>query len=268
MKKPSLCISIVNYKSDLVLLEEALGSMEKALLFFESAPSDIEIRFIINDDFGENYYKKTFPDNIRVVTSYGHGNVGFGNGHNLALLSSSADYFLIANPDIKITKQAIFHALEFMQKNFDIGMLSPEVADDEGRLQYLCKKYPSVLLLFVRGFLPFFLRKIFVRYIRSFEFADEIDRHESFEPIIATGCFMLVRGDIFRKVGGFDPRFFLYFEDYDLTMRIAEHAKVVYDPSIKIIHHGGGASRKGWWHIKLFVTSAFRFFNKHGWRWY
>jgi GT2 family glycosyltransferase len=259
-------ISMVSYCSDRERLVDAINSITTAVSFLEKK-INFSFDLVINDNLGLEHYKKLCASSV-VNYCFGHGNVGFGRGHNLALLQYEADYVLIANPDIVVSEKSIEAAIDFLENHRDVGMLSPKVIDQYGNIQYLCKRYPSVALLFVRGFLPSFLRKIFVRYIRSFEFADEIDQHKSFEPIIATGCFMLVRGDIFRKIGGFDPRFFLYFEDYDLTMRIAEHAKVVYDPSIRIIHHGGGASRKGWWHIKLFITSAFRFFNKHGWRWY
>ncbi len=61
---------------------------------------------------------------------------------------------------------------------------------------------------------------------------------------------MLFRTEVLKKLGGFDPRYFLYFEDYDLSLRTHEVARVAYVPSVRVLHHGGDAARKGWTHIK------------------
>jgi GT2 family glycosyltransferase len=77
---------------------------------------------------------------------------------------------------------------------------------------------------------------------------------------------MFVRTELLRDLGGFDPRYFLYFEDYDLSIRAASQSALVYVPSVEIEHGPGGAARKGAHHIRLFLVSAFRFFSSHGWR--
>jgi hypothetical protein len=77
---------------------------------------------------------------------------------------------------------------------------------------------------------------------------------------------MLVRRKAIDATGGFDPQFFLYFEDYDWSVRLAKFGKTAYLPTFRVVHHGGGAARKGWKHIGWFVRSACRFYNKHGWR--
>ena len=71
----------------------------------------------------------------------------------------------------------------------------------------------------------------------------------------------------FDAVKGFDEDFFLYFEDYDLSLRLASRGHLSYQPAVRIVHHGGFAARKGWRHLRLFAASALRFFSRHGWRW-
>jgi GT2 family glycosyltransferase len=89
----------------------------------------------------------------------------------------------------------------------------------------------------------------------------------SFAPVpLASGAFMLVRTPLFKRLGGFDPRFFMYFEDYDLSLRLGREADVAYVPAARIVHHGGEASRKGWRHVAWFLRSAWRFFATHGWK--
>jgi GT2 family glycosyltransferase len=78
---------------------------------------------------------------------------------------------------------------------------------------------------------------------------------------------MFVRRKAIDATGGFDPRFFLYFEDFDWSVRLNRVVRTAYVPSVQVIHHGGGAARKGLRHIGYFLRSGARFFNKHGWKW-
>jgi hypothetical protein len=88
------------------------------------------------------------------------------------------------------------------------------------------------------------------------------------DPPVMSGCCMLVRRKAIDATGGFDPKFFLYFEDFDWSVRLSKVTKTVYLPAFRVVHHGGGAAHKGWKHIGWFVSSAFRFYNKHGWRFF
>jgi GT2 family glycosyltransferase len=59
----------------------------------------------------------------------------------------------------------------------------------------------------------------------------------------------------------------LNFEDFDLSLRLGQHGKLAFLPSMRIVHAGGHAARKGLRHITLFIRSGFRFFKQWGWRW-
>jgi hypothetical protein len=78
---------------------------------------------------------------------------------------------------------------------------------------------------------------------------------------------MLLRTAAVQAVGGFDDAFFLYFEDFDLSLRLGRQGRLVFDPAMAIVHHGGYAASKGRHHLKYFIQSGLRFFNRHGWRW-
>lgn len=201
----------------------------------------------------------------RVLT--GHGNVGYGRGHNLAIERTSSQFHLVLNPDIDLDCDALAVSLRFFDANNDIGLLTPWIGNHGGQQQYLCRRYPSLLDLFVRGFLPARLRRLFARRLAAYEMRDQIDgKNVRWDPPIVSGCFMLFRTEVLKKLGGFDPRYFLYFEDYDLSLRTHDVARVAYVPSVRVIHHGGGASRKGFAHIRMFAASAFKFYNRFGWR--
>jgi hypothetical protein len=199
----------------------------------------------------------------------GHGNVGYGCGHNLAIQQASSQFHLILNPDINMDAQALVAACEFFDAHADVGLLAPRVDDEAGKEQFLCRRYPTLLVLLARGFLPSVLRRsLFAKRLAQYEMRDVIHGTSVvWDPPIISGCFMLFRTDVLKRLGGFDPRYFLYFEDYDLSLRAHDVTRVVYVPAVRVLHHGGGAARKGGAHVRMFVASACRFFNRFGWKW-
>ena len=90
---------------------------------------------------------------------------------------------------------------------------------------------------------------------------------EQAEIMLASGCFMLVRTRALLAAGGFDDAYFLYFEDFDLSLRLGGQGRLIFNPAMRIVHHGGYAARKGMQHVKYFLRSGVMFFNQHGWRW-
>jgi hypothetical protein len=83
---------------------------------------------------------------------------------------------------------------------------------------------------------------------------------------IASGCFKLARRSVLQAIGGFSPAYFLYFEYFDLSLRLRRMADIAYVPQVRILHRGGYAVRKGWTHRRLCLRSAVTFFRRHGWK--
>jgi GT2 family glycosyltransferase len=201
---------------------------------------------------------------LRVLA--GHGNVGYGAGHNLALPCIESDYHLILNPDVELAPDSLAAALTFFEVHPDIGLIAPLVMGDHGKVDYLCRRYPSVFTLLVRGFFPRRWHAAFAKRLDRYELRDQIDESGELrdkgvgvlEPPIISGCFMLYRTRVLKEIAGFDPRYFLYFEDYDLSLRTTKVTRIAYVPSVRIVHSGGGAARKGGAHIRLPLLFALR----------
>ncbi|HCK82752.1 MAG TPA: glycosyl transferase [Candidatus Competibacteraceae bacterium] len=198
----------------------------------------------------------------------GHGNVGYGTGHNLALQRGAGDFHLILNPDVLLAEDALSEGLAFLTAHPDAGLVAPAARDGAGRPQYLCKHYPTVLDLALRGFAPGWLRRRFQARLDRYELRDRMGEGVLWDPPIASGCFMLCRREALERIGGFRPEYFLYFEDFDLSLRLAAVARLACAPRIRIVHLGGHAARKGPRHVGLFLRSATLFFGQHGWRWW
>ena len=196
----------------------------------------------------------------------GHGNLGYGRANNLVLPRLASDVHLVMNPDVELDREAIGAALGSLEAHPDVALLAPAVRGDDGAPQFLCKRYPSVAVLYLRGFAPAFLRDRFRARLDRYEMRDAIGARFAADVPLASGAFMVVRTEALRRVGGFDPAYFMYFEDYDLSLRLAREGRVAYEPAVRIVHHGGEAARKGARHVAWFVRSAWRFFSRHGWR--
>lgn len=196
----------------------------------------------------------------------GHGNIGYGSGHNLVLDQVDSDFHLILNPDVILQEDALYLAIELLASDTRRKMLGPNAIRDDGQKQYLCKRYPSIFTLLLRALLPSRFRKIFSKRLDHYEMRDLPEDRVTDDIPLLSGCFMLVDTPTFRKVKGFDKRYFLYFEDFDLSLRVKKFGTLAYAPLVRISHSGGEASTKGLWHIVIFSISAIRFFGNHGLR--
>jgi hypothetical protein len=107
---------------------------------------------------------------------------------------------------------------------------------------------------------------MFHKRLSAFELCD-MDMTKVLSVPYLSGCFMLIRRDALQKVGLFDERFFMYFEDLDLTRRIHERYQTVYYPGATIIHRHDKGSYKSMKLLFYGIHSAVQYFNKWGWLW-
>lgn len=269
----SLTISIVTYAPDLTLLARVLAHLDGALRHAHRQGRLTEIRLALVDngpgfDWREPLWQvldaAALPAAVELLS--GHGNVGYGAGHNLALRVLAGDLHLILNPDVLLEEEALSAGLAFLAAHPEVGLVTPAAWGEDGQRQYLCKRYPTVLDLALRGFAPAWLRRRFQARLERYELRDQIGDAVFWDPPIVSGCFMLCRRAALDRLGGFNPEYFLYFEDFDLSLRLAAMTRLVYAPQVRIVHLGGRAARKGVRHIGLFLRAATLFFNRYGWR--
>ena len=271
-----LLVSIVYYNSDPDLLGDTIRSLDVAAGNAKRSGVLKRVELVlVNNGVERKKLEDLFAkirigyhniDDLSLIS--GHGNIGYGSGHNLAIQKHQLDYHLVLNPDVLIAEYSLVEAFVFFDRHPELGLLAPSVFDAEGNRLYLCKRFPTVLNLLLRGFAPTWLKKMFSKSLEYYELRDLIREEIVWDIPIVSGCFMLFRTKILLEINGFSPEFFLYFEDFDLSLRAAEISRIAFVPSVKITHFGGHASKKGWRHITMFLSSAILFFNRHGWRWF
>ena len=271
----TLSIAIVTYQPDLRLLTHCLDSLYAAYSYAKRKEllSAAKLYLIDNstdkkilDKLAGLVHDIWLPpsDSTPVIATL--SNLGFGLAHNLAINETSTDYHLVLNPDVILEENALHHAIRFMEQHPHVALLTPSTVNEQGKKEYLNKRYPGILTLLVRGFAPDLLKNRFLKKIAYYEMRDLDQDKASYEIPLASGCFMFFRTSMLKKTKGFSEKFFLYFEDYDLSIRTHEHGRIAYAPDVQIMHFGGGAAKKGLKHIFLFIRSAIIFFHLHGWR--
>lgn len=269
----SLSVAIVAYAPNLPVLGEVLRRLEVAVWRAEADGVLGETELVLVDngpdvrlrDALKNATPSTPWNTVRWLED--HGNIGFGAGHNLALKVARGDFHLVLNPDVLLDEDALSRGLVFLMNHPQAGLLAPAVRDASGRVQYLCKRYPAVLDLLLRGFAPGWIRALFRKRLDHYEMRDRLGGEVVWDVPLVSGCCMLFRRPILDRAGGFSLAFFLYFEDFDLSLRVGRLARAVYVPAMRIVHFGGHAARKGRRHVRLFAAGAATFYGRHGWRW-
>ena len=271
-----LSVSIVLHNSSLALLRRVLDSLLRSAQVAEKAAGLGGVSVVIVDNASDPEYRaclarelasRPHSDFFRVRYSPQPHNRGFGAGHNGVMGTLASDFHLVLNPDAELEADTLRVGLSAMVADDSIALLSPRVCGSDGGQEFLCKRHPSALVLLLRGFAPRFIRRLFRKRLDNYEMRDLCGGERQADVEIASGCFMLIRTAALRAVGGFDDDYFLYFEDFDLSLRLAGQGRLVFDPAMRIVHHGGYAASKGLRHVKYFITSGVRFFNRHGWRW-
>lgn len=193
-------------------------------------------------------------------------NPGYSVSNNITIFNGSGNYHLILNPDVIFDEMAIKNGIQYLEKNANCVLVSPKIMDENGAVISGIKRYPNLFVLVLR-FLNFrTLNRIFCVSLNSYSYECIIERDKESSVEICSGCCMLCRKEDLVSVGGFDERFFLYFEDFDLSLRLGKIGNLDYCPQFIIKHFGGNTGRKGAKHIFFFVNSMMKFFKKHGFK--
>lgn len=252
-----LSIIIVNYNVK-EFLQNLLHSIEKA-----SANISKEIIVIDNasDDGSVNILKEKFPS-VKLIEN--KINVGFGKANNQGLQIAKGEYILFINPDCIVSEDTFDKMISFFKSQPDCGLAGCKILNSDGTLQLACRRsFPGPWTSFtkVTGLSTLFPKsKIFARYNLTYQ-----DENKTYEVDAVSGSFMMIRREVYEKVGGFDEQFFMYGEDLDLCYRVQKNGfKVYYVHDTQIIHYKGESTKRSSLdETKVFYDAMHLFVKKH-----
>jgi len=229
-------IIIVSFNTR-VVLRECLESVLR-----ESAGLRVEILIVDNhsSDGSPEMVESEFPQ-VRLIRS--DVNLGFGAANNVALEQARGKYFVLLNSDAFFEPNALKLAIKHMDETPGCGLGGGLLVGRDGAWQPSARTFHSVPgdLIVMTGLAAKFPKSIlFGDFDRTWA-----DRNEAASVDWVPGAFSIIRPEAIRKVGSFDPTFFLYYEEVDLCRRIKSAGySIWYWPDVVIVHIGGESSRQ------------------------
>ncbi|MFA5188354.1 MAG: glycosyltransferase family 2 protein [Patescibacteria group bacterium] len=173
-----------------------------------------------------------FPQ-VNLIAS--NENLGFANANNLALEHTQGKYVLFLNPDTELIENSFKVMFDLMAQDEKIALSTCQLIYPDGTLQKNIKNNPNLCdqLLILLKLHHFFQTKCLNRYLaKNFIY----EKEQEVKQIM--GAFMFARTGVIKEIGGFDPDYFIWWEDLDLCMKIQDLGlKIIYTPKTKIIHH-------------------------------
>lgn len=171
---------------------------------------------------------------------------GFGANHNAAFARCSTEFFCVANPDVRLQADPVGPLLATLSAR-RAGAIAPLVLSAHGSIEDSARRYPTVTSL---------VRKAFTKGAKP----DYATDQGAIEVDWVAGMFILFATGAYRAVGGFDERYFLYYEDVDMCRRLRSRGyNVIYDPAVAVMHDARRASRKDPRLMRIHAASALRY---------
>jgi len=236
---PSLDIIIVNWNTG-TLLRDCLGSISQA----RTAGFRLERVVVVDNNSADGSADGLEGlSGLPISVLRNDVNQGFAAACNQGAAGTQADYLLFLNPDTRVFSDSLWCPLEFLEQkqNSKLGICGVRHVDDSGAFSTSCARFPTLRIFFgqMTG-----LRILFPTWFPS-HLMPESECLENREVDQVIGAFFLVRRSLFEVLGGFDPRFFVYFEEVDFSLRARQEGfRSYYLAATTVYHKGGGSSQQ------------------------
>lgn len=219
---------------------------------------NIDFKLYVVDNFSTDgtvdFIRNNYPQ-VELIAQ--EGNIGFGAGHNVAINFIDSDYHIVINPDIVLIENSIKIMVDFLEENPDIGLLSPKICFPNGKEQILGKRHPHLKYIFASRFRSDELSPLLKEYAML-----DTDLSKPIDIENASGCFMAFRTSVLKSIGGFDQRYFMYFEDADITREVKRVSRAVYYPYAVVSHVWNRDSKKNYKLLLIHIQSMLKYYLK------
>jgi len=239
MGVPDISISVVSHQQ-LALVSKLLDDLAA-----HCQDSYFEVILTLNLDETLPFTLERFSFPVKLIRN--PSPKGFGANHNQAFSQASGRHFCVLNPDIRFNSNP-FSALLACLQDAMIGVVAPLVCGPDGRVEDSARYFPSPL-------------KILGKVINRNQGPDYVIGEALLYPDWVGGMFMLYAREIFARLGGFDERYFLYYEDVDICARLkllGYCAQLC--PQAQVVHHAQRSSHANFKYLRWHLRSMMRFF--------
>jgi GT2 family glycosyltransferase len=229
---PDVSVVVVNYNTAHLLkrmfnaLYEAAGPLALEIIVIDNASSDDSVRLL----------EEGCP-NVRLIKNT--INVGFGRANNQAIPYLHGRYVLLLNTDAFVAHDTLAKTIAYLDDHPRCGILGVKLVGEDSSLQPSCRYFPTPWNVFLQrtGLSRFFLQH---RLVDDMTWDHASIRSCDWVP----GCYYLIRGEVIRECGLFDPRFFLYYEEVDHCRTVKRAGwEVIYYPFTEVVHLGGESAK-------------------------
>lgn len=230
-------VIIVNYNTR-ELTQKSINSV-----FEYTQKQSFEVLVVDNNSLDGS--KELFSEDVRIQYIYSNENLGFGRANNLAIEKAKGKYIFLLNSDAFLIEDSISVFFDFMEKpeNKNIACCGANMIDENGNNATIGGHLPTVKESIARlGFAIFFLsyyRKHLAGGMKHFP-----EKGDIYEIDYVLGADMFLRKSVLEQVGAFDPDFFLYYEESEMTFRFKKNGYKSYILANHNIVHLEGSSSK------------------------
>jgi len=223
---PELSIIILTWNTA-EITKKCVLSIEKYL------KNKIDYEIIVADNNSTDNTQKTFQK-LKSVRYIRHSqNFGFSKGNNLAAQKARGQYFFFLNSDMELVDSDLVNMLQYFKKHPKIGIIGPAFLNTD--LTPQGSVFPPQTIQ--NAFKEFWLGKsTYSKYSPKTEKPTKVWS--------ISGGAILIRQSLFKKIGGWNTKYFMFYEDLDLCRQVRKHGqKIYYYPKLKVVHHHGASGK-------------------------
>ncbi len=252
-------IVIVNWNSG--------GYLEKCIRSITSLNVDEGMGKIIVVDNGStdnSLNKIEHLNNVKIITNT--DNKGFAAACNQGINACNNPYVVMINPDVEVFETTLIESVRFMEQNQNIDIMGCMQLNELGETVPSCARFPTPIRFFYDST---GLSKLFPRLFHPATLMTDWDHMHSKEVDQIIGAYMFIRRSALDKIGLFDERFFVYYEELDLSKRLKDAGGLsYYNHNIKVLHYGGGTTENvKSFRLFLSLQSRLIYAKKHFSKW-
>jgi N-acetylglucosaminyl-diphospho-decaprenol L-rhamnosyltransferase len=229
-------ISVVSHRHG-ALVHNLLRDIERCC-------TDVEVLLTVNVEEALPFDSRSFAFPMRIFRNARAK--GFGANHNAAFGRAAGEYFCVLNPDIRLNANP-FPFLIAALADEKVGVAAPRITSPGGETEDSARRFPTLWVI---------ARKA----LTGTQHHDYEITNAPLHPEWVAGMFMVFRSEVFRRLGGFDERYFMYYEDADLCARLrrlGHDVRLV--PAAQVVHHARRTSHRNPRYLLWHLASMLRF---------